>query len=173
MNPAPLLEVTDLAKHFPAGGGFLSRPTGWVKAVNGVSFMVDRGESLGLVGESGCGKSTLARLVIRLLRPTAGTIRFSDRDIGGLDRRQMRPLRKRMQLIFQDPYARPGSAHDRGGQRHRTAAERSQAAQRQAAVIGDRDAGGRGPGRRRSGSLPPTNSPGASASASASPGRCP
>jgi oligopeptide/dipeptide ABC transporter ATP-binding protein len=105
MNPSPLLEIKDLAKYFPAGGGFLSRPAGYVQAVNGVSFTVDRGESLGLVGESGCGKSTLARLVVRLLRPTAGTIRFGDRDIGDLDRHQMRPLRKRMQLIFQDPYA--------------------------------------------------------------------
>jgi oligopeptide/dipeptide ABC transporter ATP-binding protein len=105
MNPSPLLEIKDLTKYFPAGGGFLSRPAGCVQAVNGVSFTVDRGESLGLVGESGCGKSTLARLVVRLLRPTAGTIRFGDRDIGDLDRHQMRPLRKRMQLIFQDPYA--------------------------------------------------------------------
>lgn len=105
MNPAPLLEVTDLTKHFPTGGGFLSRSTGWVRAVNGVSFSIGRGESMGLVGESGCGKSTLARLVMRLLKPTGGSIRFGDREIGGLDHRAMRPLRKRLQIIFQDPYA--------------------------------------------------------------------
>ncbi|MBC2712943.1 MAG: ATP-binding cassette domain-containing protein [Desulfosarcina sp.] len=105
MNHASLLEVTDLAKHFPTGGGFFSRPTGWVKAVNGVSFSIDRGESLGLVGESGCGKSTLARLVVRLLTPTGGSIRFGDREISALDRHDMQPLRKRMQIIFQDPHA--------------------------------------------------------------------
>jgi len=105
MKSAPLLEVTDLAKHFPLGRGFFSRPTEWVKAVNGVSFCIRRGESLGLVGESGCGKSTLARLVVRLLTPTDGFIRFGGREIGALDRHAMRPLRKRMQIIFQDPYA--------------------------------------------------------------------
>jgi oligopeptide/dipeptide ABC transporter ATP-binding protein len=100
-----MLEVTDLVKHFPAGKGFFSRPTGWVKAVNGVSFTIGRGQSLGLVGESGCGKSTLARLVVRLLTPTGGSIRLAGREIGTLDRYAMRPLRKRIQIIFQDPYA--------------------------------------------------------------------
>jgi len=105
MKPAPLLEVTNLAKYYPVGSGFFSRPTGWAKAVNGVSFSIGRGESLGLVGESGCGKSTLARLIVRLLRPTDGSIRFGGREIGTLDRRAMRPLRKQMQIIFQDPHA--------------------------------------------------------------------
>ncbi len=105
MNPGPLLEVMDLSKHFPTGGGFFSRPVGWVKAVNGVSFSIERGESLGLVGESGCGKSTLARLVVRLLMPSGGAIRFGGREIGILDRHAMKPLRKRIQIIFQDPYA--------------------------------------------------------------------
>lgn len=105
MSPASLLEVKDLSKHFPVGGGFFSRPTAWVQAVNGLSFSIDRGESLGLVGESGCGKSTLARLVVRLLKPTGGSIRFDELEIGPLDRRAMQPLRKRMQIIFQDPYA--------------------------------------------------------------------
>jgi oligopeptide/dipeptide ABC transporter ATP-binding protein len=105
MNPTPLLEVTNLAKYFPVGGGFFSRPTGWVKAVNGVSFSIGRGERLGLVGESGCGKSTLARLVVRLLTPTDGSIRFGGQEIGALDRHGMQPLRKRMQIIFQDPQA--------------------------------------------------------------------
>jgi oligopeptide/dipeptide ABC transporter ATP-binding protein len=105
MTAPPLLEVTNLSKHFPAASGIFSPSRGRVKAVNDVSFYVDRGESLGLVGESGCGKSTLARLVVRLLRPTSGTIRFADREIGSLHRQAMRPLRKRMQIIFQDPYA--------------------------------------------------------------------
>jgi oligopeptide/dipeptide ABC transporter ATP-binding protein len=105
MNPTPLLEITDLVKHFPMGSGFFSRPTGWVKAVNGVSFSISRGETVGLVGESGCGKSTLARLVVRLLTPTDGSIRFDGQEIGALDQREIRPLRKRMQIIFQDPHA--------------------------------------------------------------------
>ena len=105
MNLSPLLTVTDLTKHFPVGGGLCSRPRTRVRAVNGVSFGIRRGESLGLVGESGCGKSTLARLVVRLLTPTGGSIRFDGREIGNLDRRRLRPLRKRMQIIFQDPFA--------------------------------------------------------------------
>ncbi len=105
MNSSPLLSVVDLTKHFFAGGGLFSRPRTWVRAVNGVSFDIGRGESLGLVGESGCGKSTLARLVVRLLTPTGGSIRFDGCEIGNLDRRRLRPLRKRMQIIFQDPYA--------------------------------------------------------------------
>jgi len=105
MNASSLLTVADLTKHFPLGGGLFSRPRGWVRAVNGISFSIDRGESLGLVGESGCGKSTLARTVVRLLAPTGGTILFDNREIGGLNRQALQPLRKRMQFIFQDPYA--------------------------------------------------------------------
>ncbi len=101
-----LLEVTDLVKHFPVKRGLLiDREVDRVRAVDGVSFSVARGETLGLVGESGSGKSTLARTVLQLLPPTSGSVRFEGREIAGLSRRQMRPLRPEMQMIFQDPYA--------------------------------------------------------------------
>jgi oligopeptide transport system ATP-binding protein len=102
----PLLEVTDLVKHFPIKSGLLfDRTVDHVKAVDGVSFRVDRGETLGLVGESGSGKSTACRAVLQLLKPTSGSVRFDGQEIAGFSRRQMRPLRQQMQMIFQDPYA--------------------------------------------------------------------
>ncbi len=104
MNP-PLLEIRNLKVHFPARGGFWGRVRGTVKAVDGVSLEIDRGETLGLVGESGCGKSTLGRTILRLIEPTSGSIHFDSRDLTALSQRQLRPLRRRMQLIFQDPYA--------------------------------------------------------------------
>jgi oligopeptide transport system ATP-binding protein len=101
-----LLEVTDLVKHFPIKRGILfDREVDQVRAVDGVSFMVQRGETLGLVGESGSGKSTACRAVLQLIEPTSGSIKFEGREIAGLSRRQMAPLRREMQMIFQDPYA--------------------------------------------------------------------
>jgi oligopeptide transport system ATP-binding protein len=105
-NGRSLLEVTDLVKHFPIRSGILfDRDVGAVKAVDGVSFDVKEGETLGLVGESGCGKSTLCRTILHLIEPTSGTVRFDDDEISSLSRRQLRPLRSKMQMIFQDPYA--------------------------------------------------------------------
>jgi oligopeptide transport system ATP-binding protein len=103
---APLLEVTDLVKHFPIKRGVLvDRQVDQVRAVDGIGFRVERGETLGLVGESGSGKSTACRAVLQLIKPTAGSVKFEGREIAGLGRRQMRPLRREMQMIFQDPYA--------------------------------------------------------------------
>ena len=102
----PLVEVRDLVKHFPIRTGLIrSRQVGAVQAVDGVNFDVIEGETLGLVGESGCGKSTTARLLTRLLAPTSGTISFQGRDIASLSRKELKPLRRDIQMIFQDPYA--------------------------------------------------------------------
>jgi oligopeptide/dipeptide ABC transporter ATP-binding protein len=101
-----LLVVDDVKKHFPVTRGIIfQKQVGAVKAVDGVSFSVKSGETLGIVGESGCGKSTLARLVMRLLDPTDGKIIFDGRDITRLSRQAMRPVRREMMMIFQDPYA--------------------------------------------------------------------
>ena len=89
--------------HFPVRGGVLFRKTGDVKAVDGVSFSIGTGETLGLVGESGCGKSTVGKAVVRLLKPTAGRIEFMGRDITHLSQRALRPMRQDMQMVFQDP----------------------------------------------------------------------
>ena len=100
------MEVANLAKHYPMRRGLLlPRTVGNVRAVDGVSFQIFRGETLALVGESGCGKSTTARLVLRLIEPTAGSVRFEDADITALRGDAMRRLRRRMQIVFQDPFA--------------------------------------------------------------------
>jgi oligopeptide transport system ATP-binding protein len=102
----PLLEVTDLVKHFPIKSGLVfDREVDQVRAVDGISFSVRKGETLGLVGESGSGKSTACRAVLQLLKPTSGSVKFEGREIAGLGRRELRPLRREMQMIFQDPYA--------------------------------------------------------------------
>src|SRR4051812_49447828 len=99
----PLMEVRDLVKHFPLTRGIIfQRKIGAVQAVDGVSFDVRAGETLGLVGESGCGKSTTARLLLRLLKPTSGSIRFDGTEIAEMGRAELTPLRREMQMIFQD-----------------------------------------------------------------------
>ena len=102
---APVLEVTGLKKHFPIKKGLLSRTVGYVYAVDGVSFSIKEGETLGLVGESGCGKSTVGRSVLRLIEPTEGTIKIQGNDITELDKKELRPYRRQMQIIFQDPFS--------------------------------------------------------------------
>src|SRR5215467_1986755 len=91
--------------HFPLRRGLFSRTAGWVRAVDGVSFSIREGETLGLVGESGCGKSTTGRCILRIIEPTAGEVIFDDRNVTTLDKRALRHLRRDMQIIFQDPYA--------------------------------------------------------------------
>jgi oligopeptide/dipeptide ABC transporter ATP-binding protein len=100
-----IMEVRDLVKHFPIRAGLLQRQVGAVRAVDGISFDVMRGETLGLVGESGCGKSTTARLLLRLMEPTSGSIRFEGEEIAGVKGAHLKQLRSKMQMIFQDPYS--------------------------------------------------------------------
>ncbi|MEK6276740.1 MAG: ABC transporter ATP-binding protein [Actinomycetota bacterium] len=105
-NEEPLLEVRHLVKHFPIKSGvLLDREVARVQAVDDVSLTLSEGETLGLVGESGCGKSTLCRTLLRLIEPTSGSIRFEGREIGGISQRELRPLRREMQMIFQDPFS--------------------------------------------------------------------
>jgi oligopeptide/dipeptide ABC transporter ATP-binding protein len=105
MSGSSVLEVQDLVKHFPVLRGVLRRAVAHVKAVDGVSFSIAPGETLCLVGESGCGKSTVARLILRLLQPTSGSIRLEGDDVTTLSESAMRPYRRQVQMVFQDPYA--------------------------------------------------------------------
>ncbi|MEU8260649.1 dipeptide ABC transporter ATP-binding protein [Micromonospora sp. NPDC048999] len=112
---APLLELKDLVMHFPIrGGGLLRRRSSAVQAVNGISLTLREGETLGLVGESGCGKTTTGRLITRLLQPTSGQILYQGVDIAHMDERQLRPYRREIQLIFQDPYSSLNPRHTVG-----------------------------------------------------------
>lgn len=100
-----LLEVKGLTKYFPIKGGLLSRKKGWVKSLDNVSFTIKKGESLGVVGESGCGKSTLGRTLLRLLEPTRGEVYYQGENVFALDKAEVRKIRRKMQMIFQDPYS--------------------------------------------------------------------
>jgi len=103
--PPPVLEIEGLSKHFPVRKGLLRRTVAHVYAVDDVSFTIGAGETLGLVGESGCGKTTVGRVILRLIEPTAGTIRLDGRDVTRLGKLDMRPFRREMQIIFQDPFS--------------------------------------------------------------------
>jgi oligopeptide/dipeptide ABC transporter ATP-binding protein len=105
MNAAPLLSVRNLVKHFPVKKGLLQQTVGQVHAVDGISFDIAEGETLGLVGESGCGKSTAGKTILKLIEPTAGEIRVNGERIDQLSRHEMRPYRRELQVVFQDPYS--------------------------------------------------------------------
>ena len=104
-NRTPILQVRGLKKYFPVRRGLLQKTVTHMKAVDGVDFDIDKGQTLGLVGESGCGKTTVARLILHLLTADAGEIRFQDRNLVSLTERQFKPLRKEIQIVFQDPYS--------------------------------------------------------------------
>ncbi|MBC8011990.1 MAG: ATP-binding cassette domain-containing protein [Burkholderiales bacterium] len=114
MASAPLLDVRDLRMHFPVRGGVWLRARAWCRAVDGVSLTLRAGETLGLVGESGCGKSTLGKTIVRLNQPTSGQILFQDADLAPLSQRQLKPLRREIQMVFQDPGESLNSRHSVG-----------------------------------------------------------
>src|ERR1700675_1536083 len=100
-----LLEVQNLKKYFPIKRGIFSKTIGYVKAVDDVSFQIKKGETLGLVGESGCGKTTIGRTLLRLIEPTGGKVMFEGKDVTAMDSKDLKQVRKDMQIIFQDPYS--------------------------------------------------------------------
>ncbi len=104
-NTEYLIEARSLTKHFPVKGGILQRTKEWVRAVENVSFYIKRGETLGMVGESGCGKTTIGRMLLRLIEPTEGQVFFEGKDITKLKERELKPFRREMQIIFQDPFS--------------------------------------------------------------------
>ena len=104
-SDGPLVQVHDLRVHFPIRAGLFSRPVAWIKAVDGIDLDIAAGETLGLVGESGCGKSTLGRAILKLEAPKSGTVWFEGRDIVSLTKAELRDVRRRMRLVFQDPYS--------------------------------------------------------------------
>ena len=105
MSEQPLIEVRNLKKYFPLRSGFFNRVTGHVKAVDGISFTIPRGKTMGLVGESGCGKSTTGKTLLRLEEKTSGDVLFEGREIYDIGTKEMRRLRPKLQIIFQDPYS--------------------------------------------------------------------
>ena len=113
-NGTPILSTQDLRMHFPVKGGVFQRAVASCKAVDGVSLTIQPGETLGLVGESGCGKSTLGKSIARLYEPTGGSIKFEGNELVGLSRRQLKPFRREIQMIFQDPYESLNPRHTVG-----------------------------------------------------------
>mgnify|MGYP001465639357 FL=1 len=104
-NPAPILKIIDLVKHFPIKTGLFNRVSGNVFAVDGVSLELNKGETLGLVGESGCGKSTVARMIVQLIKPTGGTVKLHGVDLSTLSSKKLKEIRQKVQIIFQDPFS--------------------------------------------------------------------
>ena len=105
MEGQPLVGIDSLEKYYPASRDFFGRPTQYVKAVDGINLDIRRGETLGLVGESGCGKSTLGKSILRLIEPSGGSISYQGRDITAISKAEMRLMRQKMQMVFQDPYS--------------------------------------------------------------------
>ena len=165
-----ILEARDLRKHFRTGGGLFQKPT-IVRAVDGVSFAVQTGETLAIVGESGCGKSTVGRLLLRLIEPTSGAVRSRATTSRAMDEAGLRGLRRDMQIVFQDPFASLNPRMTRGRHRRRAAlAARPRHGKERRERVG-RAAAHRRPAPGRTRSAIRTNSPAASGSASASPAR--